>query len=118
MKTFSIEDIIKIIYQNNPTQGDSLIAEYATYDEARKDEVTAILLEQFNTYSEELAFLKYQEYLQEVEAGKRPISTELMQEARLAVDEDLAKVLTGEHSDNQEIKALQQKIQSLSAGPQ
>lgn len=114
MKDFSIENVIKILYQNNPAQRDKLIAEFTTYSEARKDEVTAILLEQFNNYTEELAFLKYQELLQDVESGKRTISTELMQEARVAVDADLAKVLSGEHSDNQEIAVLQQKIQSLS----
>lgn len=115
MKNFSIENVIKILYQNNPSQRDKIIAEYATFSEARKDEVTAILLEQFKNFTEELAFFKYQEFLQEVESGKRQISTELMQEARLAVDEDLAKVLTGESKDNQEIAALQQKLQSLSA---
>ncbi len=118
MKTFSIEEIIKILFSNNTAKQNELLTEYGSADEMHKAELTQIMSDQFLTLFDELAVLKYEKFMDEVSNGARQIESNMMQEAYRAVHEDLAKVLTGEHSDNQEIKALQQKIQSLSIASQ
>lgn len=113
MKPFTIEEIIKILLHSNATERDKLLAEYASYDEARKSDVTQILSDQYLTLYDDLAIIKYEQFMSEVTAGTRQISATMMQDAYKAVHEDLAQILTGKHNDNQEIKALQQKLQSL-----
>lgn len=113
MKPFSIEEIIKLIFHNNPEQRDKLLAEYPTYDEAKKSDATQILSDQFLTYLDDLAILKYGEMMDEVTEGTRQISGDLMQQAYRAVHEDLRQVLSGKKQDDQRIKDLQEKLINL-----
>lgn len=115
MKPFTIEEIIRIIYHDNPTERDKLLAEYPTYDAPRKADVTQIISDQYLSLYDDLAILKYEQFMDEVSTGIRQISTTMMQEAYRAVHEDLAQILTGKHQDNQKIQAIQQKIQALAS---
>ncbi|MGB4966290.1 MAG: hypothetical protein WBO77_04260 [Microgenomates group bacterium] len=114
MKPFTIEEKIKIIFQNKPAVRDALLLEYPKYDEVRKSDVIKIITEQYSTLFDDLAIIKYEQFMEEVSAGTRQLSNDMMQQAYQVAHEDLREILSGKHQDNQEIKALQQKIQSLS----
>ncbi|OGK17402.1 hypothetical protein A3D80_04605 [Candidatus Roizmanbacteria bacterium RIFCSPHIGHO2_02_FULL_40_13b] len=115
MNQFSIEDIIKILFQNNSVERDRLLAEYLTYEDARKSDVTRILLDQFHDFTEGLAISKYQTLLKEVSEGKRQIAGDIMQQARAAVYKELEPILSGKQNDTQEIQAIQDKIHTLAS---
>ncbi len=113
MKPFTTEEIIKIIYHDSPEERDKLLVEYAASEEDQKSDTTQIISEEFLTLYDDLAMYKYDQFMNEITAGTRQITGDMMQQAYRAVHEDLAQVLTGKHQDTQEIKALQQKLQTL-----
>lgn len=118
MTPFTIEEKIKILFQADMRNRDILLEEYATCDSARKADIVQVITDQYASLYDGLAVLKYDELMNEVSEGIRTISNDLLQQAYAAVHEDLRDVLTGKVKDDQEIRNIQQKIQSLSVASQ
>jgi hypothetical protein len=62
---------------------------------------------------EQLIDLKYQEYLEDVEKGIKPLANDLYDQAVAAVWKNFDEILAGNRQDATEIDSIRTKLQAL-----
>jgi hypothetical protein len=92
---------------------DDLNLDYQKATDERRYEIMDILWMNFFELIEKMTVIKYQQYLAEAALGKRPLATDLYQQAEKEVRQYLYKTLTGEIEDEQKIEEIRRKIFSV-----
>ncbi len=112
MIQFTTKDIIKII-QLDEEQKKMLLAEYDSYDEGKKYEISSVCWNIFSEMTDKLTDIKYQHFIDEVEEGKRTLSPDIQDLARDVVHEEYRDILSGKKQDMQHIEEIRAKLQDL-----
>lgn len=112
MKSFTIKDLFKIIPFEDDERNE-LLAEYDSYSDALKFEMQRICWGAYRELVEQQTELKYQKIMLEVEAGTRPMNADLMDEARLEVQQDMEDIVSGKKEEIQQMEDLRSKLQQL-----
>jgi hypothetical protein len=112
MKNLKTLDVIKIVPLEEVMR-QQLLAEYDSYDDARKYDIQEIVWAAFHEMREQLIDLKYQEYLEDVEKGIKPLANDLYDQAVAAVWKNFDEILAGNRQDATEIDSIRTKLQAL-----
>jgi len=108
---YNTKDIIKII-PLEPAYKEQLLAEYDTYDDSKKYEISAVCWATFTELTDKLADMKYKEFMEEVVLGKRKLTTNMMGDAYSAVHKEYEDVMTGKKQEVQQIDEIRNKLQT------
>jgi hypothetical protein len=111
MKNLTIQDVIKILPLEISVR-DDLLKNLDGYPEAQQFDIREICWKAFFDYKAGLEEIKFQEFMMEIEEGKRQLSADLMTQARLAVFQDFTDILNGKREENKQIKEIQEKIKA------
>ncbi len=112
MKSFTIKDLFKII-PFEVDERNELLAEYDSYSDALKFEMQRICWSAYRELVDQQTELKYQKLMMEVESGTRPLVADLMDEARLEVQQDMEDVVSGKREEVQQMEDIRTKLQQL-----
>lgn len=97
MRDLTITDLVKILQLDDALKAE-LKNNFDHYSENLKYEILDILWKSFHQLKDELAKLKYEQFLVEVKEGKRCLMSNMYDEAVIAVWQDFENIL--EHNPN------------------
>ena len=90
-----------------------LKADFDDYDTGRKYEILKILWDGVFELKEKLAQIRYEQLLEEVEQGKKELTTNLYQEAVRSVWDDFENLVSGKNKDEKLIESIRSQINPL-----
>lgn len=109
---YTTKELLKIIPLDEDLRT-SLLKEYDTYGESKKVEIDFTCIDIFSEMTEVLADIKFRQFLDEVQEGKRKLTTDLMDQAKEAVLQDYEDMLSGKKHEQEQIESIREKLQSL-----
>ena len=109
MTKYTLVNLATILGLGNEFQ-EELKSKYPSYSEDEKYETAKILWDNFNILKSRLAELKYQQFMTEVDEGKRELTTDMYSQAIKAVWQDFDDILLGKIKDKEQIEKLRQEI--------
>ena len=109
MKDFTILDLETILQLDEPVK-ENLRKNFDHYSDTLKYDILSILWDGVHELKKRLAKLKYEQFLQEVNEGKRELTTNLYDQAVKAVWKDFEAMLSGEKKDLEQIEAIRTKL--------
>jgi len=86
---------------------------YESYEEDKKMFVSKTLWDGFWELYKKLSEVKYNQFLQEAEYGKRKLTTNIMNEAKSAVWKDFDDILAGKPQEKNEMEEIRNKLKFL-----
>jgi len=112
MKTYSILDLAIILQLDEPVKED-LRKNFDSYSNDLKYEIKQILWDGLHELKDRMAKIKYEELMQEVDEGKRELTTDLYDQALKRVWQDFDDVLSGKKKETEQIEQIRAKLQPL-----
>lgn len=112
MKSLKVEDLIKIIPFDDDDRA-SILIDYKEGNESLRFEIHKILRAAYYEILERETVLKLQQLMMEVEAGLRPLTDDMNDDAERLVEKDFEDILTGKKNELQQIDDIRAKLQSL-----
>ena len=112
MKDYTIHDIIKLVPLSDQRRT-QLLTGFDTYDKGKQIELKNTIWTAFHKMTDKLARIKYDEFLQDAQEGKRQLTPTLMQEARMAVHQDYEDKLAGKKPEKQQMEEVRETLQTI-----
>ena len=112
MKKLEVKDLLKIVPFDDDFRNE-IAAEYVTYSEALKYDIQKILWDAYYEIHDQQTVVKLQQLMMEVEAGLRPLTDDMNDDAERLVEKDFEDILTGKKNELQQIDDIRAKLQSL-----
>lgn len=109
MVNFTVHDLATILQLDDSVR-ENLRKNYENYSDAKKYDVLAILWDGVHELKKKLAVLKYEQFMQEVDAGKRELTNDMYDEAVKAVWQDFEDILTGKKKDVDQIEQIRASL--------
>lgn len=117
MKKYTINDLATILDLDEVVKED-LRKNFDNFDEELKYEIVKTLWDGVFELKSKLAKLKYEQFLIEIEAGKRELMTNLYEEATKAVWQDFEDILAGKTQDSEQLEEIRTKLKlPISSSP-
>lgn len=110
MKQLNLLDLATILQLNEKTK-ENLKNNFDNYDDVKKADILNILWDGVFELKERLAKIKYEEFLLEVDEGKRELTTDMYDEATKAAWQDLEDMLSGKFQDLKQLEEVRAKLQ-------
>lgn len=114
MKKLTISDLATILQLDQAIKAD-LEKNFKSYHDNTKDTILMILWNGVHKLEKEMARLKYEQLLLEIDEGKRQLTSDLYQEAVKKVWQDFEDLLSGKSTisiiDNKEIEEIRSELQ-------
>lgn len=112
MKKLTILDLATIL-QLNESIKDDLRKNFDSWDDELKYEIQKVLWDGVHELKDRLAKLKYEQFMLEVEQGKRQLMTNMYSEAVKAAWEDLEGIAAGKNKDTELIEEIRTQLKPL-----
>lgn len=112
MKKFTVSDLATILQLDQSVKQD-LVSNFDSYENELKYEILEILWNGLNDLKKRLAKLKYDQFLDEVNTGKRKLTNSLYDEATKAVWKDFEDISSGKKQDISQIEEIRANLQPL-----
>lgn len=112
MRELTIQEVIKALPLEEPTQQE-LLKNYDSYDDGKKFEVSHICWNAFEKMKALMEKIKYEQFLVEVSAGTRKLSTNLMDEVNEAVWKDIEDFINGKRKETEKLDEIRTHLQQL-----
>jgi len=112
MKQLTILDLATIL-QLDDSLKEELKNNFDKYSEGLKYGILDTLWNNFYKLRDELAKLKYQELLKEIELGKSQLTNDLYLQAQKRVWKDFEDMLSGKKQEVDQMEQIRVKLQSL-----
>lgn len=112
MRDLKIEEVIKAVPLKESTK-EELLKNYHSYDDNRKTEIIHVCWKGFNQMKVEMERIKYQQFLIEVEEGKRTFAPDFMQQVQDAVWQDIEDLISGKKNEQIELTTIRTQLQQL-----
>jgi hypothetical protein len=112
MTKLTIYDVSKILGLDQKFC-DELKNKYESYEEDKKMFISKTLWDGFWELYKKLSEVKYNQFLQEAEDGKRKLTTNIMNEAKSAVWKDFYEILAGKPQEKNEMEEIRNKLKFL-----
>ena len=109
MLNLTVHDLATILQLDDSVR-ENLRKNYENYSDAKKYDVLAILWDGVHDLKKKLANLKYEHFMQEVDAGKREFTNDIFDEAVKAVWQDFKDILSGKNKDIEEIDKIRSQL--------
>lgn len=109
MKKFTVLDLANILQLDEPVKED-LRLNYESYDADLKSEISDVLWNGLHMLKEKLAEQRYEQYLTEVEEGKRELTSDLYNDALRSVWQDFDDVVSGKKKELEQIDEIRAKL--------
>ncbi len=113
MNNLTIQELVKLL-PITQEQKDEVMKDYESFDEDKKLRVARVLWSAFYELKHSLEVVKYQEFLAEVETGKRTLSGNMIADVREAVWKDFTDVLSGKIEASEQMETIRGKLKALS----
>ena len=110
MRDLTITDLAKILQLDDALK-EELKNKFDHYNESLKYKILDILWKSFHELKDELAKLKYEQFIVEVKEGKRQLMSNMYDEAVIAVWQDFENIL--EHNPNDLSQVRQDLYQQM-----
>lgn len=117
MLKLTIFDIAKIL-KLDPQLQDSLKKNYINYDNELKCEISDSLWSSFFELHDKLSDLQYKQFMNEVVAGKRELTSDLYYQAKKQAMENIEDMLAGKDIETKQIEEIRNKLKSFTSLPQ
>ena len=114
MKQLTVLDLATILQLDEPVK-ENLRKNFEQYNDGLKFDILSILWDGVHELKERMAKLKYEQFLLEVDDGKRELKTDLYQEAIKATWQDFDDILTGKQKELAQIEEIKAKLNLPSA---
>lgn len=109
MLNLTVFDLATILQLDDSVR-DNLRKNYDNYSDVKKYDVLSILWDGIHDLKKKLAVLKYEQFMQEVDAGKRELTNDMYDEAVKAVWQDFQDILSGKNNDIEEINRIRNQL--------
>lgn len=109
MLNLTVHDLATILQLDDAVK-ENLRKNYDNYSDAKKYDVLAILWDGVHDLKKKLADLKYEQFLQEVDAGKRELTNDIYNQSVKAVWQDFQDILSGKNNDIEEINRIRSQL--------
>jgi hypothetical protein len=112
MKTYTIFDILTILGLEENYKG-NLRRKFNSYSDGLKYDIQKIIWDSLYDLHKKLSMVKYQQFLEEARLGKRPLLSDLYNQAKAAVWQDFDDILAGRPQELKEIDEIRAKLQTF-----
>lgn len=116
MKKLTVLDIANILQLDNTVKED-LRNNFDSFDDDLKYNIQQVLWKGLDELKDRLAKLKYEQFMLEVDDGKRQLMSNMYDEAVKAVWQDFDDILTGKNKDAAVIESIRVQLQPLVGTP-
>ena len=116
MKKYTIFDIAKILQLDEEFQNE-LKTKFNTYDDAKKCEIIETLWSVLFELHDKLTVVRYNEFLKEIDDGKRELLNNLFLQAKRSVWQDFDQILAGKPKELEQIDEIRSKLEEIIKTP-
>lgn len=109
MLNLTVFDLANIL-QLDQSIKDNLQKNYEDYTEEKKYDVLTILWDGVHELKKKLADLKYEQFMEEVDLGKRGLTNDMYDQAVKGVWQDFKDILSGKINDIEEINRIRGQL--------
>lgn len=109
MLNLTVNDLATILQLDEAIK-DNLQKNYQNYPDEKKYDVLSILWDGVHELKKKLADLKYQQFMTEVDSGKREMTNDMYEQAVKAVWQDFKDILVGKNKDVEEIEKIRSQL--------
>lgn len=107
----TIQEVIKILPMEQAKR-ESLLEEFKNGSNADNYDVSLVLWRAFHDLYEQLTELKFQQLQYETASGKKPMSSNLYNDAKRLVWEDFQNILSGKKAEIDQMEEIRAKIRA------
>lgn len=111
MRKFTISDLATVL-QIDPGLKEDLVKRFDSFDSDTQYRTQEILWDGLHELKEKLTELKYEQFLAEVDEGKRKLMSDLYDQAEEAVWQDFEDILSGKKKEKEQIENIISSIKT------
>ncbi len=112
MRDFTTLEIIKIVPMSKELR-EELISHWETYEEERKYLISRACWQSFHEFRDKVTQFVYNEFLTEVEGGRRKMTDTFMEDVDKEVESVFNEMLAGKQNEREEISQIRSRLQNL-----